>query len=170
MAMSSHPLIGMKVNKVSPNWGKAMLRKSQHNVFCYLKFKEQLTMRNGNEKIVSNAKILVVEDNLINSRVMTLLLQECGIKHIVLAENGKEALASFSSDFNMAILDIGLPDISGIELCRSMRATLNGKPMPIIACTADHSNEQACKKAGFTDYIVKPINLNIMQRIIRTYL
>lgn len=114
-------------------------------------------------------KILLIEDNEINIHVATLLLNECGIKNILIAKNAKEAMKYFSSDIDLVILDIGLPDMSGIEVCKKMRKILKGKPLPIIACTASDSQEE-CLSAGFNDFILKPITMDDLEEIIDVFL
>jgi CheY-like chemotaxis protein len=116
-------------------------------------------------------KILLVEDNLINIKVTKLFLKECGYANVLLAQSGREALALFSPDITLVMLDIGLPDISGILVCRQLRYLLNGKPLPIIGYTAFGSQtEKECIAAGMDDFLAKPIHLPELKAMIQRYL
>jgi CheY-like chemotaxis protein len=116
-------------------------------------------------------KILLVEDNLINIKVTKLFLKECGYANVLLAQSGREALALFSPDITLVMLDIGLPDISGILVCRQLRYLLNGKPLPIIGYSAfGKYSEQECIAAGMNDFLAKPVHLPELKTIIQRHL
>jgi CheY-like chemotaxis protein len=122
------------------------------------------------KQINNSLKVLLVEDNEINIIVATWLLEECGIQHIVVAHNGTEVLNLLSYEFDLVLLDIGLPDMSGIEVCRQMRKNLKGKPLPIIACTANETNREACLEAGMNDFILKPITTLVLKTVIQKFI
>lgn len=105
--------------------------------------------------------ILLVDDNLINIKVTSLLLKEYGYNHIDVAINGQQALDLFQNDFDIILLDIGLPDISGLDVCHIMRERLNGKKLPIIVLTA-HGDliKQECLDAGADAFLAKPIDIH----------
>ncbi len=105
--------------------------------------------------------ILLVDDNLINIKVTTLLLNEHGYDHIGIAQNGQQALDLFQNGYDVILLDIGLPDISGLDVCRMMREKLHGKKLPIIVITA-HGDliKQECLDAGANDFLSKPIDIH----------
>jgi CheY-like chemotaxis protein len=130
-------------------------------------FKKSVTVKES----LSDAKILIVEDNAINVRVITFMLHELGYHDLVVAETGQKAIDIFSPDFDLVILDLGLPDVGGVEVCNAMRKALQGKPMPIIACTA--FGELAKKDAiaaGVSDYHTKPLMLADLKRTIQRWL
>lgn len=105
--------------------------------------------------------ILVVDDNLINIKVTTLLLKEYGYHSVDVAHNGQQALDLFLNGFDLILLDIGLPDISGLDVCRIMREKLNGKKLPIVVLTA-HGDQikQECLDAGADAFLAKPIDIH----------
>lgn len=110
---------------------------------------------------LSASQILLVEDNRINVMATQLLLARFGYKNTTTAVTGAEALALFSPKFDLVILDIGLPDISGTEVCQKMRELLGGKTLPIIACTAfGISVRENCLEAGMDDCLIKPLEKN----------
>lgn len=103
-------------------------------------------------------KVLVVDDNEINRRVLTAFLEQWGVS-CVEAASGEQTLALVQAQpFDVVLLDIQMPDISGIEVARRMRASGLGD-MRLIAVTAHAFPEQreAILEAGFNDFIIKPV-------------
>ncbi len=110
-------------------------------------------------------KILVVDDHPVNIRVAHSFLTRLGYSAITIAENGIKALESINDDYNLILLDIGLPDIDGFEVCKAMREIL-AKQIPIIAVTAnlvDDNFMEKCKLAGINDVISKPYSIDILE-------
>jgi DNA-binding response OmpR family regulator len=89
-------------------------------------------------------KVLIVEDNEINIKVIKLF-----------------------STFDLVILDIGLPDINGIELCKQIRKVAVMQYIPIVAWTAFEGDLRSeCMKAGMNDYITKPITIKDLKEML----
>ena len=109
-------------------------------------------------KTCKKSKVLLVDDYAIHFNLMTVFLKKCGVTEVITAANGKEALDKFfNNDFDLVILDIGLPDMSGFEICMRMRNFLQENKLPIVAYTVDEWHEEACQKAGFDEFWVKPM-------------
>jgi CheY-like chemotaxis protein len=105
-------------------------------------------------------RILLVDDNIINIKVTSLLLSEQGYSDICIAQSGQQALDLFLDGFDVILLDIGLPDICGLDVCRAMRNQLHGKSLPIIVVTAHGEQiKQNCLDAGANDFITKPVDI-----------
>jgi two-component system sensor histidine kinase RpfC len=116
----------------------------------------------------SAKRILVIDDNQIVSRSLLLLLKTEGFEpHVFTA--GAPALA-FSQDnrFEAALIDIHLPDLSGLEISRQLRQT-HGSEMPIIIFSGDNSLEtlRALPDAGATLFLSKPINASRLMQYLR---
>lgn len=107
-------------------------------------------------------KILVVEDNLDNRRILVYRLRRIGDFEIVEASNGQEALAAVEGDApDLIFMDLKMPVMDGWEATRRIRL-LEGegeKRIPIIALTAQAmaGDEQKALAAGCDDYVAKPI-------------
>ncbi|MDQ3192683.1 MAG: response regulator transcription factor [Bacteroidota bacterium] len=104
-------------------------------------------------------KILLVEDEENLSEIITLNLQLEG--HTVdVCSNGKEAILMIEKhNYNLLILDVMLPEISGFEICEEIRKT--DQITPVLFLTAKSSGEDRVKglKLGADDYLTKPFNL-----------
>jgi two-component system alkaline phosphatase synthesis response regulator PhoP len=109
---------------------------------------------------MSLRKVLVVDDEphilLILEKV--LKRHECDVHK---AENGEAALKKLKNDnFDIVILDLMMPGISGIEVCRQVRGGSKTKDKPIVILTADRDEKDkaACVSLGISDYITKPFS------------
>jgi CheY-like chemotaxis protein len=113
-------------------------------------------------------RILLVEDNPDLRATMTLLLEMLG--HTVLqADNGMNALEIGANQVaDLALIDIGLPDLNGYELAQRFREHPVLKNMYLVALTGYASQEHRDKAlaAGFDDYLAKPVEMDALQRIL----
>ncbi len=106
--------------------------------------------------------ILVVEDNLDNQLVALHLLQKRGYR-VVIANNGREALAAVERQrFELILMDVQMPEMGGLEATAAIRLKerQGAKRIPIIALTANPVSEsrEICLAAGMDDYLNKPIS------------
>lgn len=110
-----------------------------------------------------NTRLLIVEDDRLNQKVVSLFLKELNYQNIDLAGTGQQALSLLNSyHYDLVLLDIGLPDINGIELCQQMRQLSCCNLTPIIALTA-YTNEEIdkeCLSVGINNVLHKPINID----------
>jgi CheY-like chemotaxis protein len=141
-------------------------RKKPHlNVDNFLKEKP---FKIGSQK---KHHILLVEDSKNCAEVAKYLLSILGYSNIVVAHNAQQALELFSYDFDLIILDVCLPDISGTELCQQLIERSPNKYIPMIAYTALGSEiKTECKRVGFEDFLFKPAKLNDFRKITKKYL
>lgn len=104
-------------------------------------------------------KILVVDDDVTARVLMRAALLKCGYE-VSLAEGGEEALQQFQTTvFDMVMLDIEMPDLSGYAVCAAMRAQ-GGLSLPILMVTGmnDAQSVECAYRSGATDFISKPVN------------
>ncbi len=123
---------------------------------------------------LASGMVLVVEDNRFNQFLLEQILTEWG-EQITLAEDGRQALQFIEQrSFDLILLDIRMPGISGIEVARRIRRREQerGEPsVPIIALTADQetATRDACFYAGINEVLPKPINRDQLARAITAH-
>jgi CheY-like chemotaxis protein/signal transduction histidine kinase len=115
---------------------------------------------------LKDANILLVEDNLINQKIVILSLKNM-VKNIDLASNGKEALEKFgTSKYDIILMDIQMPVMDGIIATKKIREieSVSGNQTPIIAITANalSGDRENCLAVGMNDYISKPFQVDIL--------
>lgn len=113
------------------------------------------------ERIVAatatGARVLLVEDNPINALLARTLLKREGAE-VDRAASGQEALAAVAaSTYDLILMDLRMPDLSGVEATRELRA--RGVTTPVVALTADafEDDRRNCLAAGMNDFLVKPL-------------
>ncbi len=119
-----------------------------------------------------DARILVVEDDKINQRVITLMLQRLGLQCHVVPEGQAALDALESAPWDLVFMDCQLPGIDGLETTRRARVMLNGRELPIVALTANARAEDrtACLQAGMDDFIAKPVRTEVLQACLARWL
>lgn len=110
-------------------------------------------------------EILVVDDNVEAAQALGKLLRLRGHR-VTLAHDGAEALASADPRFDVVILDIGLPDMDGYEVARSLRAS--EIPSALIALTGygQESDKEKSRQAGFQAHLTKPVGLAEIEEVL----
>ncbi len=107
-------------------------------------------------------KVLLAEDNVINQRLASTILQKRG--HMVaIAENGKEALQILQNGrFDVILMDVQMPEMDGFQATMAIREKekISGEHIPIFAMTAHamSGDREKCLAEGMDGYISKPIN------------
>jgi signal transduction histidine kinase/CheY-like chemotaxis protein/integral membrane sensor domain MASE1 len=117
--------------------------------------------------------ILLVEDNLVNQRVATRLLEKRG-HCVAIAENGQEALRMLEKEsYDLVLMDVQMPVMDGLEATAKLRESeKNGdKHLPVVALTARamKGDVELCLSAGMDDYLVKPIRVPDLEEILAKY-
>lgn len=119
-----------------------------------------------------NQKILLVDDNRLNRRIMSGLLKSMNFK-VVEAVNGFEAVELIQTeDISLVLMDILMPEMDGYETTKTIRGLSGFESIPIIAVTADDfdSLTDKMKEVNFNDVITKPLKREDVQKIFSTYL
>ena len=124
--------------------------------------------------IAPSAKVLVVDDNLMNLKVVEGLMRKYKIK-IVAATSGEEALATIESkDFDFVFMDHMMPGMDGVECFRLIREKVGTyfKQVPIIALTANAiaGSREMFLAEGFNEFIAKPIDTALLNEILHRFI
>lgn len=124
--------------------------------------------------IAPEARVLVVDDNAMNLKVMARLLLPYRLK-VTMASSGQEALEKLNvPDFDCVFLDHMMPEMDGVETLHKIRQKpgLYYQSLPVIAFTANAIGgaREMFMSEGFNDFIAKPIELSVLERILRRYI
>lgn len=120
----------------------------------------------------SKPKILVVDDQPINVHLLKRMLERENMA-VTTASNGQECLAEVALEIpDVILLDVMMPGMDGIEVCRRLKQSVDFKAIPIIFISARSSKEGRLEglDSGAVDYITKPIDLEETLARIRTQL
>jgi two-component system, sensor histidine kinase and response regulator len=117
--------------------------------------------------------ILLAEDNLVNQKVATRLLEKRGHR-VVLAATGEEALAALTQQsFDLVLMDVHMPGTDGIQTTLRIREQekLTGLHQPVIAMTAlaMKGDRDRCIASGMDGYLSKPIDLQQLDAVLAIY-
>jgi len=118
------------------------------------------------------ATILVADDDRDIRDIVAYKLQRVG-HYVILATNGAEALsAARACEPDLVVLDVMMPGMSGIEVCRELRAEPRTAALPVILLTAraQESDVEAGFAVGADDYVVKPFSPSELVSRIHTML
>jgi CheY-like chemotaxis protein/HPt (histidine-containing phosphotransfer) domain-containing protein len=110
---------------------------------------------------VSNARLLLVEDNIVNQKVVLAILRKKGYQ-IDVANDGREALAKLDAAdaaYQLVLMDVQMPVLDGLEATRTIRRDPRWEQLPIVAMTAHAMNgdRERCLQAGMDAYVSKPV-------------
>lgn len=124
--------------------------------------------------IAPDAKILVVDDNHTNLKVSAGLMKPYNM-NITTASSGKKAIEALQSkEFHLVFMDHMMPELDGVETTKLIRNMPDQyyRDLPIIALTANDVNgaRELFLQNGFQDFVSKPIELSILDKVLRTWL
>ncbi len=116
--------------------------------------------------------VLVVEDNELNMKLFHDLLEAHGINTIE-TRNGQDVLdIARQNKPDLILMDIQLPEVSGLDVTKWLKADTELKSIPVIAVTAFamKGDEQKIREGGCEDYISKPISVTHFMEVVQKYL
>jgi CheY-like chemotaxis protein/CHASE3 domain sensor protein len=126
------------------------------------------------EAVFSGRKILIAEDDVRNIFALSHVLEPKGAE-VIIARNGREAVEQVQKreDLDLILMDIMMPEMDGLQAMRAIRA-LGGRcaQLPIIALTAKAmpDDQERCLAAGATDYMAKPVDVEMLLSLIRVWM
>jgi PAS domain S-box-containing protein len=124
-------------------------------------------------KSTKRLRILLAEDNAVNQKLATRLLEKRG-HHVTVAPNGREALAALDREnFDVLLMDVQMPEMDGFEATAAIRTREQGtgRRLPIIAMTAHamQGDRERCLSAGMDNYISKPIKVRELTDLLEKF-
>jgi PAS domain S-box-containing protein len=124
----------------------------------------------GADNVLAGARVLLVEDVMINQVVARELLEGAGAE-VQIASDGLEATRVFAAagaTFDLILMDVQMPVMDGYEATRIIRADARGAVIPIIAMTAHafESERKKCLDAGMNDHVPKPVDPDVLIAVV----
>ena len=115
----------------------------------------------------------MVDDDVRNIFALTKVLEHKGL-HVDIARNGREAIEKLQQlqDIDLVLMDIMMPEMDGYEAMREIRKKPEFARLPIIALTAKamKDDQELCMKAGASDYLAKPLDIDRLQSLLRIWI
>jgi HAMP domain-containing protein/CheY-like chemotaxis protein/signal transduction histidine kinase len=125
------------------------------------------------DPVLVGKKVLIVDDDVRNIFALTSVLERHQMQALY-AENGRDALELLqnTSDINVVLMDVMMPEMDGYETMRAIRKLRKFKSLPIIALTAKamKGDREKCIEAGASDYITKPVDIEQLLSLLRVWL
>jgi len=117
------------------------------------------------------AEILVVEDNVVNLRVITRLLSKMGYQPDSVTDGRMAVDRVLNKNYDLVLMDCQMPVMDGLQATREIRAREAGRHTPIVALTAGalSSDEAGCAKAGMDGFLTKPIDLVNLKEVLNRW-
>jgi CheY-like chemotaxis protein/CHASE3 domain sensor protein len=125
------------------------------------------------DRVFDGRRILLVDDDVRNIFSLTSALEQKGII-VEVGRDGFEALAKLDqvADIDLVLMDVMMPGMDGLEATRRLREDPRFAKLPVIAITAKamKDDQEQCMKAGASDYLAKPIDLDRLYSLLRVWL
>ena len=135
--------------------------------------RRMLRLARDREAAFEGKHILVVEDDVRSIFALSSILEPRGAQ-IAIARNGREALSALDRKpgTHLVLMDIMMPEMDGLQAMRAIREQARWAKLPIIALTAKamKDDRDRCIDAGASDYISKPINVDMLLSLLRVWL
>jgi len=117
--------------------------------------------------------VLIVDDDIRNIYSLTSVLESYGVR-VVHAERGAEGIRLLETTLGIdaALIDIMMPEMDGYETMRQIRAMPAIAAIPLVAVTAKamKGDRQKCLDAGASDYISKPVDIDLLLALLRVWI
>jgi two-component system, sensor histidine kinase and response regulator len=108
-------------------------------------------------------KILIAEDNKINQKITTKMLERLGYRCDI-ASNGEEAINAVKErDYDIILMDCQMPKVNGFEAAKEIRKMNSNVRIIALTAFSDNKTLKSCKEAGMDDLICKPLSKNILE-------
>jgi CheY-like chemotaxis protein len=121
---------------------------------------------------LAGAKVLIVDDDIRNIFSLTSVLESHDVE-VLHAERGKDGILILEQtpDVDVALIDIMMPDMDGYETMQQIRKRIELADVPLIAVTAKamKGDRQKCLDAGASDYIAKPVDIELLLALLRVW-
>ena len=120
---------------------------------------------------VSRGKILVAEDNIVNQKVVSRMLESLGYECDIAIDGRKATVMFKTGSYDLVLMDCHMPEMDGFEATGAIRR-LPGSRKPIVALTASALKEdrRRCTAAGMDDFLAKPVSRDALARVLERWI
>jgi CheY-like chemotaxis protein len=117
-------------------------------------------------------RVLVVEDDRVNQRVVELLLEPLGLTPTIVGDGASAVEVALLEPWDVVLMDCQMPGMDGYEATRRIREKLAGRPLPIVALNANArtGDREACLAAGMNDFLAKPVGRDELRSCLEKWL
>jgi CheY-like chemotaxis protein len=105
--------------------------------------------------------VLVAEDNVVNQKVVSMLLQKLGVKPDLVGDGSQAIAAVMRNRYDLVLMDVQMPEIDGLAATREIRKSLPLESQPVIFGLTAHATTEyrdICLNAGMNGYLTKPLD------------
>ena len=132
-----------------------------------------LNATRARDRALEGRRVLLVDDDIRNIFSLSSALEHQGL-NVEIGRDGFEAIAALDEveDIDLVLMDVMMPGMDGLEAIRRIRADRRFGKLPIIAVTAKamKDDQEQCLKAGASDYLAKPIDLDRLYSLLRVWM
>ena len=114
-------------------------------------------------------KVLVVEDNLVNRKVVLMLLDRLGVKADFAVDGAGAIAAAVGNQYDLVLMDVQMPEVDGLTATKEIRSRLSLDRQPVIYGLTAHATTEyrdTCLAAGMDGYLTKPLDREKLQELI----
>jgi CheY-like chemotaxis protein len=146
-----------------------------HKVESELSHDRQAMLRTvrSRDRVFEGRRVLLVDDDIRNVFALSSALEQKGAI-VEVGRTGFEAIEKLNeiADIDLVMMDVMMPGMDGLEATRQIRADARFAKLPIIAITAKamKDDQEQCMRAGASDYLAKPINLDRLFSLLRVWM
>lgn len=123
------------------------------------------------ESMFASLRILIAEDNIVNQKVLTRILNRLGVTEISIANNGLEAVKiEADSPFDLVLMDMQMPKLDGVEACAELQKRKGGHPQAKVIFVTAHVSDsfrQTCLDNGAIGYLPKPCSVDSVREVLQ---
>ena len=130
---------------------------------------ERAVADKGKGAAISARRLLLVDDQELNLKVLKAMLSKLGDFDMTFAHDGNEALRSLMDGsvqpFDIVLTDMWMPEMNGVELVKAIRGNPRTASLPVYAVTADVETQKTYADFGFSGFLLKPITLDKLESL-----